>query len=73
MKFTLIKIKTMNKDTFLNDNVIDDSNLAQCDYCGFVEDWDEIPNVSDPWSDGTVTCCPECNQGETFTSYKAEK
>jgi len=61
----------MNKDTFLNDNVLDDSNLAHCDYCGYVEDWDEIPNVSDPYcSDGTVTCCPECNQGESFTSYK---
>jgi len=26
----------MNKDTFLNDNVIDDSNLAKCDYCGLL-------------------------------------
>jgi len=61
----------MNKDNLLNDNVLDDSNLAKCDYCGFVEDWDSIPKVSDPYcSDGTVTCCPMCNQGESFTSYK---
>jgi len=75
MKFTLIERKTMNKDNFLNDNVIDDSNLAICDCCGFIDDWDEIPVVNDnPWcSDGTVTCCPECNNGESFTSYKVEK
>lgn len=56
----------MNKDTCNN------SNLAKCDYCGFVDEWDEIPVVNDnPWcSDGKVTCCPECNQGESFTSYK---
>ena len=71
MKFTLIKGKNMNKDTLLNDNATDDSNLAQCEYCNFIEDWDSIPNVSDPYcSDGTVTCCPICNQGESFTSYK---
>lgn len=64
----------MNKDTCINDNVPDDSNLAQCEYCGFIDDWDEIPMVNDnPWcSDGKVHCCPECNQGESFTSYKPE-
>lgn len=64
----------MNKDTCINDNVLDDSNLAKCDYCDFIEDWDSIPRVSDPYcSDGTVTCCPICNQGESFTSYKPKQ
>jgi hypothetical protein len=46
-------------------------NLAQCDYCKLVIDWDDVPVVNDnPWcSDGTVTCCPECNQGESFSNY----
>ena len=64
----------MNKDTCINDNVLDDSNLAKCDYCDFIEDWDSIPRVSDPYcSDGTVTYCPICNQGESFTSYKPKQ
>jgi hypothetical protein len=62
----------MNKDTCINYKIIDDSNLAQCDYCSYICDWDDVPVVNDnPWcSDGKVTCCPECNQGETFTNYK---
>lgn len=52
----------------------DDSNLAECEYCGFVEDWNEIPTVNDPWcSDGTVTVCPKCNEGESFRDYQPEK
>ena len=51
----------------------DDSNLAECEYCGFVDDWDEIPTANDPWSDGTVTVCPECNEGESFLSYEPKK
>lgn len=71
MIFTLHRINIMNKDTLLNDNVLDDSNLAKCDYCDFIEDWDSIPKVSDPYcSDGTVTCCPGCNNGESFSNYK---
>lgn len=53
---------------------IDDSNLAECEYCGFVEDWNEIPTANDPWcSDGTVTVCPKCNEGESFRDYQPEK
>jgi hypothetical protein len=53
---------------------IDDSNLAECEYCGYVEDWNEIPTANDPWcSDGTVTVCPECNEGESFRDYQPEK
>jgi hypothetical protein len=51
----------------------DDSRLAQCQYCGYVEDWDEIPTANDPCcSDGTVTVCPECDEGESFRNYPAE-
>ena len=72
MKFTLINGKTMNKDTCIKYKIIDDSNLAQCEYCSYICDWDDVPVVNDnPWcSDGKVTCCPECNQGESFSNYK---
>ncbi|CAB5194797.1 hypothetical protein UFOVP177_36 [uncultured Caudovirales phage] len=62
----------MNKDTCIKYKIIDDSNLAQCEYCSYICDWDDVPVVNDnPWcSDGKVTCCPECNQGESFSNYK---
>lgn len=62
----------MNKDTCIKYKIIDDSNLAQCEYCSYICDWDDVPIVNDnPWcSDGKVTCCPECNQGESFSNYK---
>ena len=50
---------------------IDDSNLAQCEFCGYVTDRDDIPTANDPYSDGTVTVCPECNEGESFVRYPA--
>jgi hypothetical protein len=53
--------------------MIDDSNLAQCEFCGYVTDWDDVPEVNDTWSDGKVTCCPECNEGESFSSYDPAK
>jgi hypothetical protein len=53
--------------------VTDDSNLVQCEYCGYVCDRDEVPTANDPWSDGTVTVCPECNEGESFLSYPAKE
>lgn len=49
---------------------IDDSNLSQCEFCGYVTD--DVPMVNDPYSDGTVTVCPECNEGESFVSYPAK-
>ncbi len=52
---------------------IDDSNLVQCEYCGYICDRDEVPTANDPWSDGTVTVCPECNEGESFLSYEPKK
>ena len=59
----------------MNDtNIVDDSNLAQCMYCNYVTDWDDIPTAGDPCcSDGTVTVCPECNEGESFSSYDPAK
>ena len=52
----------------------DDSNLAQCEFCGYVTDKDEIPTANDPFcSDGTVTVCPECNEGESFVNYDPDK
>jgi hypothetical protein len=53
--------------------MIDDTNLGQCEFCGYVCDWNEIPTANDPWSDGTVTCCPECNEGESFLRYDVER
>lgn len=53
---------------------IGDSNLAQCEFCGYVIDKDEIPTANDPFcSDGTVTVCPECNEGESFINYDPER
>ncbi len=52
----------------------DDSNLAECEFCGYIEDWDEIPTAADPFCiDGTVTRCPGCNNGESFRDYQPEK
>ena len=61
-----------NKENMMEYKIIDDSNLAQCEYCSYICDWDDVPVVNDnPWcSDGKVTCCPECNQGESFSNYK---
>jgi len=54
----------------MNDTI----NFVQCDFCNYVSDIDDVPTVNDPWcSDGTVTVCPDCNEGESFSSYKLEK
>ena len=59
----------------MNDtNIVDDSNLVQCEFCGYVTDRDDVPTASDPCcSDGTVTVCPECNEGESFLRYDSAK
>ena len=41
-------------------NQIDDSNLAQCCACGFVDYWDEIPKGRCVFSEDYLTECPEC-------------
>jgi hypothetical protein len=52
--------------------MIDDSNLAQCEYCGWVVDWQEVPHARD-LSGEIVTCCEECNEGESFVNYPSSK
>ena len=57
----------------INDNVVDDSNLAQCRSCGFVEDWDEIPK-GHCWASGdSLTDCPECGDVDGFSDYDPAK
>lgn len=61
-------------DNNLDDSVIDDSNLVQCEYCDYITDRDDIEYVNDPYcSDGKITRCPECNNGESFNTYKPKK
>lgn len=44
--------------------------VGRCEFCGYICEWDEIPTAGDPTcSDGTVQCCPECNEGESFDKY----
>ncbi len=51
----------------------DDSNLAQCEYCGYVCDWDDVDHARDPYSDEIITCCAECNEGESFVNYPSKR
>jgi uncharacterized Zn finger protein len=53
----------------INDNVPDDSNLAQCCSCGFVDDWDEIPKGRCQFTEDTLTECPECGDVDGFADY----
>ncbi len=49
----------------------DDSDLAQCEWCGYITSWDDMEYANDPTvSDGSVTRCPACNEGESFKNYK---
>jgi hypothetical protein len=44
--------------------------VGRCEFCGYICEWEEIPTAGDPTcSDGTVQCCPECNEGESFDRY----
>ena len=54
-------------------NEIDDSNLAQCCSCGFVDYWDEIPKGRCPWSEEYLTECPECGEVDNFADYTVER
>jgi len=54
--------------------MIDDTNLAQCEYCKVVIAWEDVEYVSDPYClGGTVTRCTKCNEGESFVNYKGDK
>jgi len=47
---------------------------VQCEFCGYVTDRDDVPTANDPCcSDGTVTVCPECDEGESFSRYDSTK
>ena len=46
--------------------------IGRCSGCGYLCEWEEVPEVNDPWSDGRVQCCPECNEGESFDKYVIE-
>jgi hypothetical protein len=54
----------------MNDtNIVDDSNLAQCCFCGFIDDWDEIPRGKCQFTEDTLTECPECGDVDNFADY----
>lgn len=53
--------------------MIDDSNLAQCCNCGFVDDWDEIPKGHCAFTDEYLTECPECLDVDNFADYDPAK
>lgn len=57
----------------INDNVVDDSNLAQCSLCGFVDDWDEIPKGYCSFTDSYLHQCPECAGVDWFSDYDSAK
>ena len=64
----------MKDDKYITDDVvIDDSNLAQCEWCDYVVDWDAVEYVNDPWSDGKVSKCPRCNEGESFKNTEKDR
>ncbi len=44
--------------------------LAQCDNCNHICEWDDVEYVNDSFSDNTISRCPECNSAESFNIYK---
>jgi len=58
----------------MNDtNIVDDSNLAQCCKCGFVDYWDEIPKGYCFFTEESLTECPECFDVDGFSDYDPAK
>jgi hypothetical protein len=59
----------------MNDKyIVDDSNLAQCECCGYVMDYDEVPSGTDPYSgESGLEYCPECNEGGCIGDYDPAK
>jgi uncharacterized protein (DUF983 family) len=53
----------------MSEVTIEGMAVGRCQFCGYLCEWDEIPTAGDPTSDGTVQCCPECNEGESFDRY----
>ena len=54
-------------------NEIDDSNLAICFDCGFVDDWVEIPGGQCAVSGEGLFYCPNCDSVDNMGDYTAEK
>jgi hypothetical protein len=54
-------------------NEIDDSNLAQCCSCGFVDYWDEIPGGHCAVSGESMYYCPSCDEVDNMADYTIER
>lgn len=54
-------------------NEIDDSNLAQCCSCGFVDYWDEIPGGHCAVSGESMYYCPSCDEVDNMADYTVER
>ena len=58
----------------MSEVIIEGMAVGRCQYCGYICEWAEIPTAGDPTcSDGTVQCCPECDEGESFARYFLKK
>ena len=54
-------------------NEIDDSNLAICCACGYVDDWVEIPGGQCSVSGEGLDYCPECGEVDNMADYTVER
>ena len=54
-------------------NEIDDSNLAICCSCGYVDDWVEIPGGQCSVSGDGLDYCPECGEVDNMADYTVER
>ena len=54
-------------------NEIDDSDLAQCCACGFVDYWDEIPGGHCAVSGESMYYCPSCDEVDNMADYTVER
>lgn len=54
-------------------NEIDDSNLAICCSCGYVDDWVEIPGGQCSVSGEGLDYCPNCGEVDNMADYTPER
>ena len=54
-------------------NEIDDSNLAICCSCGYVDDWVEIPGGQCSVSGEGLDYCPSCGEVDNMADYTQER
>ncbi len=50
----------------------DGSELYQCEFCGYVTNWDDIPTARDITGE-IVKVCENCNEGESYGRYDPAK